>query len=79
MPVLDGYEATRTLRGAGYSRPIIAMTAHALAEDRDECLRFGCDDHIAKPVDWARLTALIAAYTTPSLSPSPSCHGAEVF
>jgi CheY-like chemotaxis protein len=61
MPVLDGYEATRILRGAGYHHPILAVTAHALAEDRDECLRLGCDDHFAQPIDWPRLTALIGS------------------
>jgi PAS domain S-box-containing protein len=61
MPGLDGYEAARTLRSAGYRHTIIAVTAHGTAEDREECLRFGCDDHVARPIDWPGLAGLITA------------------
>jgi two-component system sensor histidine kinase/response regulator len=51
MPVMDGLTAARTLRQRGFGEvPIIAMTANALAEDRDRCLQAGMDDYIAKPV-----------------------------
>jgi CheY-like chemotaxis protein len=62
MPVLDGHEATRQLRSSGYRWPIIALTAYAIAEQREESLRFGCDDLVSKPVDWDRLIEVLNAH-----------------
>ena len=59
MPVVDGYEATRRLRGEGYRRPIIAVTAYAIPAHREESLRFGCDDHVSKPVEWGGLIEVL--------------------
>ncbi len=59
MPKLDGFEATRQLRREGYRAPIIALTAYANTEHKEECLRFGCNDHISKPVDWPRLVEVL--------------------
>lgn len=65
MPLLDGYEATSQLRLKGYKTPIIALTAHAMKEQKDRCLRAGCTDHLSKPVDRRKLIAELAKFAGP--------------
>jgi len=61
LPVLDGWEATRRIKAdaATNSIPIIALTAHAMAGDREKAMEVGCEDYDTKPVDFPRLLGKI--------------------
>lgn len=62
MPEMDGYTATRKLRSAGFKRPIVALSAHAMTEVRDKCLEVGCTDYLPKPIHQPSLLATIARH-----------------
>jgi len=68
MPEMDGYEATTRLRQAGWDGPVVALTAHARAKDRDLCLSAGCDDYLTKPINRQRLSAAVGKYLQPKVS-----------
>ena len=62
MPVMGGMEAVQELRDTGYKKPIVALTANATQQDREECLRAGCDDFLTKPVDVAKFMSILEKY-----------------
>ena len=73
LPVLDGWEATRQLKADPVTSaiPIIALTAHAMSEDRQRALEAGCDDYDTKPIEFPRLLAKIEPLLEKKASPAP--------
>jgi CheY-like chemotaxis protein len=74
MPGMDGFEASRLIRArepAGTRVPIVAMTASAIDGERERCLAAGMDDFLTKPVDSARLEAVLRARRQPGAEPTP--------
>ena len=63
LPVMNGWEATRAIKADGATRhiPVIALTAHSMAGDREKAMEAGCDDYDTKPVDLPRLLDKMAA------------------
>src|SRR6059058_5062352 len=69
LPVVDGWEATRRMKAdrALQHIPVIALTAHAMANDRDKALEAGCDDYDTKPIELSRLLGKIEALLAAAL------------
>ena len=67
LPVIDGWEATRRIKANDATRriPVIALTAHAMAGDREKAMEVGCEDYDTKPVEMSRLLGKIAALLVP--------------
>jgi HPt (histidine-containing phosphotransfer) domain-containing protein len=71
MPQMDGFEATRLIRQANRSKlPIIALTAGAMAGDREKCIREGMDDYLSKPVELQQLAEMLTNWLSASDAPS---------
>ena len=65
MPVMGGIDAIVKLRATGYTRPIVALTANALKEDRDKCQQAGVDEYLTKPVDLNQFNTVLKRYLHP--------------
>lgn len=77
MPILDGLSATRLLRRQRFQKPIIAITAQALQEDRDKALAAGCNNHLAKPFTQERLLATVRDVLSAAATANLKKHACE--
>ena len=64
MPVMTGYEATRKIRKAGITIPVVALTANAMSDDRHKCIKAGFNDYLAKPIDREKLYKMLKKFLT---------------
>ncbi len=76
MPVMNGFEATRRVREMAPALPVIGLTAHALAEEREKCLASGMVEHVSKPIDPDELVAAILRHAGPGTRPPSVVPGA---
>jgi two-component system, cell cycle response regulator DivK len=67
LPVIDGWEATRRIKANAATRdiPVIALTAHAMAGDREKAIEVGCEDYDTKPIELSRLLGKVTALLVP--------------
>jgi CheY-like chemotaxis protein len=72
MPVMDGYEATASLRREGYNGPIVALTAHAMSNDCEKCLASGCTDYASKPIQRNVFYSLLSKYLSENKQQAPA-------
>jgi len=68
LPIMDGWEATKSIKANTDTKsiPIIALTAHAMSGDREQAIAAGCDDYDTKPIDLSRLLTKIEVFIEPS-------------
>jgi CheY-like chemotaxis protein len=77
MPVMNGIQAMRAVRLEGFAQPIIALTAHAMKEDREGCLELGFDDHVTKPIDRGSLIQRIVYFCKTAKAPGAAAAAYE--
>lgn len=75
MPVMDGYDASRAIRGKAHNIPIIAMTANAMAGDREKAIAAGMNDYVTKPIDYPSLVATLQKWLSVPTEPAPAEQG----
>lgn len=75
LPGMDGWEVAQHLKADPETRtvPVVALTAHAMTGDREKCLKVGCDDYMAKPINVSELVAMIDRHLTHAPASSGDC------